>query len=57
MYVDNPAVDGLSIVNIGSVHRYDVLVFLFTDCQSFTKLYEFFEAIKQSLKSGVNYHV
>ena len=32
MYVDNPAVDGLSIVNIGSVHRYDVLVFLFKDC-------------------------
>jgi len=46
MYIDNPAIDNLSIINIGSVHQYDVLVFLFKDCDSFTKLFEFFETIK-----------
>ena len=40
-YVDNPSLDNNSIIQIGSVYQYDILVFVFRDCDSFTTVYDF----------------
>jgi hypothetical protein len=56
-YIDNPALDTESIIQIGSVHQFDILLLVFKDCDSFTKLYEFLVEVKEVIDSCQNHHV
>ena len=56
-YVDNPSLENDAIISIGSVYQYDILVFVFKDCDSFTKLYDFLVEVKEVIDRTDNHHV
>jgi hypothetical protein len=56
-YVDNPPLDPQSIIHIGGVHQYDILVFLFKDCDSFTKLYNFLTEVREVVGKCEDNHI
>lgn len=49
--------DNEAITQIGSVYQYDIVLFIFKDCDSFTKLYEFLVEVKEVIDSTNNHHV
>ena len=49
--------DNTSAVQIGSVYLYDVLLFIFKDCDSFTKIYEFLTNVQEEISTTSNHHV
>ena len=47
--MDHPLQEKGTAIEIGDKHHYDILVLTFKGCDSFTKLYEFLEEVKETI--------
>ena len=44
-------------MQIGSIYHFDTLVFIFKDCDSFTKVFQFLVEVKEVIDTTDNHHV
>lgn len=44
-------------MQLGSVFKYEILVFVFRDCDSFTKVYDFLVEVKEVIEESGSHHL